>query len=310
MYEKVLVVTRRTRLMELLERFNTLGQARFYVEHAGGNFDDYADEDRGYQQAREALSRQLAALPAAVKTQWIDRTLLPTITINAQDLVLTLGQDGLVANTAKYAGSQPILAINPDPARYDGILLPFDTRAACQHLARAVRGQLAHRAVTLAEATLRDGQRLIGFNDIFVGAQSHVSARYTLRHGGREEVHSSSGVLVATGAGSTGWLSSVMNMVRGVAEMLGVSVKEQPPLMWDDVRLVYVVREPFVSRKSGASLVMGFVEAGQALELESHMPSGGVIFSDGMEADRLDFCSGHRVTVQPAGHQAHLLIPG
>ena len=38
MYKKLVIVTRKTRLQELVERFNTRSQAKFYIEHAGGDF--------------------------------------------------------------------------------------------------------------------------------------------------------------------------------------------------------------------------------------------------------------------------------
>ena len=40
-FEKVVLVTRRTRLEELIERFNTRGQARFFIERSGGDFAEY-----------------------------------------------------------------------------------------------------------------------------------------------------------------------------------------------------------------------------------------------------------------------------
>ena len=49
MFEKVFVITRKTRLAELVERFNTVGQARFYIERAGGNFGEYEQEDAVYR---------------------------------------------------------------------------------------------------------------------------------------------------------------------------------------------------------------------------------------------------------------------
>src|SRR5919112_5698260 len=122
MYEKLVVVTRRTRLEELITRFNTPGQARFYIEHAGGDFGEYEREHAAYQRALERLRRDL---DLGMPRQFLDRGLLPTYTFGPMDLVVAVGQDGLVANTAKYAGSQPIVGVNPDPARYDGILLPF-----------------------------------------------------------------------------------------------------------------------------------------------------------------------------------------
>lgn len=126
-----------------------------------------------------------------------------------------------MANTAKYVSSQPIVAVNPDPTRYDGILLPFLPKQATQAIETVLKGQARIRAVTLAEAKMNDGQRLLAFNDLFLGAQSHVSARYRIHWNQRQEPQSSSGVLVSTGAGSTGWMSSVFNMASGVARLVG-----------------------------------------------------------------------------------------
>ena len=98
MYEKIVVVTRRTRLEELVARFNTRAQARFYIEHAGGDFSDYQREDDIYRAARDTLRH---GLDLGLKIQFVDRSLIPTFVFARTDLVVTLGQDGLVANTAK-----------------------------------------------------------------------------------------------------------------------------------------------------------------------------------------------------------------
>ena len=304
MYEKLVVVTRRTRLEELVARFNTPGQARFYIEHAGGDFRDYEQEHEAYQRALERVRREV---DFGLPRQFLDRGLLPTYTFGPVDLVLTLGQDGLVANTAKYGGAQPIVGVNPDPARFDGILLPFTPAEARVAVARVLEGAAATRSVTLAEAVLGDGQRLLAFNDLFIGARSHVSARYRLRAGEREEVQSSSGVLVSTGAGSTGWMSSVFNMAAGVARFTGGQSGAGMRLEWEDRRLLYAVREPFRSRHSAADLVAGLVAPGEELVLESRMPSGGVIFSDGIETDFLDFNAGAVARIGAASRRAVLV---
>ena len=120
--DKIILVTRKTRLQELVERLNSRMQAKFYIEHAGGDFSDYEREDDAYRRALETLRRSLAI---GLKMQLLDRSLLPTFLVSDKDLVVTLGQDGLVANAAKYVGDQPIVAVNPQPDRFDGILLPF-----------------------------------------------------------------------------------------------------------------------------------------------------------------------------------------
>lgn len=305
MYKKLIIVTRKTRLEELVTRFNTKSQAKFYIEHAGGDFSDYEREDDAYRRSLDVLRR---SLELEVPQQIVDRALVPTFQFQKEDLIFTLGQDGLVANTAKYVEDQPIIAVNPEPTRFDGILLPF----APEDIQKAAIGVMEEKAlireVTLAEVTLNDSQRLLAFNDLFIGARSHVSALYRIACGKTSETQSSSGVLVATGAGSTGWISSVFNMTAGVARFCGG--KSGPPirLRWEDRILLYVVREPFLSRHSQASMVAGMLQEGQALTLESLMPSGGVIFSDGMEADFLNFNSGTAASIHAATQRAHLVM--
>ncbi len=306
MYKKIVMVTRKTRLQELVERFNTRSQAKFYIEHAGGDFTDYEREDDAYRSALDGLWR---SLDFDMPQQQLDRGLVPTFQFQKEDVIVTLGQDGLVANTAKYVGAQPIVAVNPEPARFDGILLPFLPAQARTAIARVIEGKAGVREITLAEVKLADGQRLLAFNDLFLGARSHVSALYRITCGEKGEVQSSSGVLVSTGAGSTGWMSSVFNMASGVARFCGGNPVKAIRLGWDDRRLLYVVREPFVSRHSQAGIVAGMLQTGQQLVLESLMPSGGAIFSDGMETDFLQFNSGATAHVRAAEQRARLVVP-
>jgi NAD kinase len=303
--EKIIIVTRKTRLQELVARFNTKAQARFYIEHSGGNFSDYEMEDDEYRRSFDQLSK---SLDMGLKLQVIDRDFLPTFMFMPQDIVVTLGQDGLVANAAKYVNGQPIIAVNPSPRIFDGVLLPFLPGSVAGAVDRLVREKAVLRDVTMAEAKLTDGQSLLAFNDLFIGPKTHVSARYRIVWSGKSEPQSSSGVLVSTGAGSTGWLSSIFNMTRGVAGLSGASFKVPTQLEWEDLRLVFVVREPFISRHSRAEIVAGMIAPGQELVLESLMPSDGVIFSDGTEADFLKFDSGVTAVIRASDQKAHLVM--
>ena len=306
MFDKIVLVTRKTRLEELIERFNTRAQARFYIEHAGGDFSAYVLEHEAYQRSLETVRR---SIETGQKIQVMDRVLVPTYVFSQKDVIVALGQDGLVANTAKYVGGQPILAVNPDAERFDGVLLPFQPTDLRANLERTLAGKARSRAVTLAQAKLKDGQRLVAFNDLFIGALSHVSARYRIGFGGKRENHSSSGIIVSTGAGSTGWLSSIFNETSGILTFLGGKPVKPVRMEWEDRRLLFVVREPFLSRHSQAAIVAGAVLPGAPLALESQMPAGGVIFSDGVEADRLEFNSGAMAEIGIAPESANLIVP-
>jgi NAD kinase len=307
MYDKLVIVTLKTRLEELIERFNTREQARFYIEHMGLNFADYDREHETYTTALHRLRRQLDGL--LPKVQQIERGFLPNFLFTPQDLIVTIGRDGLVVNTAKYLDGQPIVAVNPDPGRIDGILVPFRVEKVRSAVERILEKKARYHTITMAEVRLNDGQHLLAVNDFYLGQRTHLSSRYSLTWRKRTEEQSSSGVLISTGAGSTGWLSSTQNMAAAVSRLL---LRDKAPdlprlrLPWDDPRLAFVVREPFLSKASRVSLTAGLLEAGEELRFESHMPDGGVIFSDGVERDALAFNSGSAATIKAAERKTKL----
>ena len=80
-------------------------------------------------------------------------------------------------------------------------------------------------------------------------------------------------------------------------------------MSWEDRHLLYVVREPFLNGHSHQiGIVAGMLESGEELVLESLMPSGGVIFSDGMEMDYLQFNSGAVAHILAAEQRARLVV--
>jgi hypothetical protein len=330
----IIVVHRETRLEGMLNRWGTRGQAKFLIQRAAAverarqaeragapvgarsalvsvpdTVDDYSaleDEDEVYRTALATLER---ALKLEERVQLVHRKYVPTFDFGLSQVVVVLGQDGMVANVAKYVQDVPIVGVNPDPARFDGILLPFRVSHARQAVRSVLKRTHKARHVTLAEALLNDGQRMLAFNDLFIGSASHVSARYGIQHEGRMEQQSSSGIIVSTGAGSTGWLSSVFNMASGVASFLGSKTPPGFTMKWDDRKLIWVVREPFKSKHSQINLVAGVLDPSQELVVQSAMPEGGVIFSDGIERDFLAFNSGAIVRIQIAQQQSNLVIP-
>jgi NAD kinase len=308
-YENVIIVTRNTELDDLVARFNTQAQAKFYLEHTGY---DFAPVAAAHAQHQTVLGEVRHSVPRTIKSQVIDRDMVPRFTFGADDLVVTVGQDGLVSNTAKYLSGQPILAVNPDPARFDGVLLPFRAENFAEQLQATLYGPLHAKEITLAKAESSNGQSLLAFNDFFIGARSHVSARYRIEVDARAEEQSSSGIIVSTGAGSSGWLQSVYAGAAGVIEALGGQVV--PPanggrLSWDAEHLMYSVREPFPSITTQASIVHGMCSQGSPLKVTSHMITNGVIFSDGVESDYLEFNAGTELTLTTAADKAHLSVP-
>jgi NAD kinase len=305
---KVILIVRATRLDELVARFNTVQQVQFYVEHLGADFSDYLAEHRHYRSAVAEAERILRALG---RTQRLDRRYLSNFIFGADDLVVVLGQDGLVANTLKYLDGQHVIGLNPDPKRWDGVLLPFRLRDLAKVVAEELEGRRAIKTVTMAKASLNTGLTLHAVNDLFIGPRSHISARYELSVGDRQERQSSSGIIVSTGLGSTGWLKSIYagwkaTASRLVEGMTDIAIDAGFP--WDADYLQFVVREPFPSQTTQASLVFGQIGAKEAMTIVSEMPEHGVIFSDGIEADFLEFNSGAKATIAIAERHGMLVV--
>lgn len=286
--EYAIIVKNKTRLETLIERYNTKAQAKFYIESLGGIFEDYELEHEIFHTSLNSLQTQLSGV---IKNKTVERVFLPSFIFSEKNLIVVIGQDGLVANTAKYSKGCPIVAVNPDKDRYDGILLPFDISDFIFGVDRVIGNKYESKTMRFAEAKLNDGQRLLAFNDLFIGASSHISARYKISFNQSTEEHSSSGLIVSTQAGSTGWLSSIFNMAYGITSMFENNLQPKRPKLKDN-ELPFAVREPFQSIRTQTGITAGIIQNQNHLTIESLMPAGGVIFSDGIEKDFLNFNSG------------------
>lgn len=302
---KVVLVTRKTRLNELVYKYNTIEQAKFYIEHLGADFTDYMREDEKYH---AAVADVIHSAEKYARVQRIDRDFLPNMIFGEKDIVVAVGQDGLVANVMKYLHGQPLIGINPDPERWDGVLLPFEPGQSEQVLLKTIAGNHDARQVTMAQATTQDGQMMLAVNDLFIGQKTHVSARYDIMWNQKREHQSSSGIIVSTGLGSTGWYKSVIAQAAGIAREFVSQDFRDRRRRWDDDELTFVVREPFPSRSTQTGIVYGSLGGRDSFRILSKMPGNGVVFSDGIESDAIEFNAGTEVTIGIAPQKGVLVI--
>ncbi|MDO2933582.1 hypothetical protein Q2T94_04610 [Paeniglutamicibacter sulfureus] len=285
---RLVIVHRRTELAELLDRHATLGQAEFFLRTRGRTL-------VAVQARHELLGAALATIRAAAPPDWrraaVERADLGRFLFTAEDVIAVVGQDGLVANVAKYLTGQPVIGIDPEPGMNPGVLVRHTTADAARLLQNAApdgdRIALRCRELAMVTARLDDGQELSGLNEIFIGHPSHQSARYQLTTpDGRTERHSSSGLIVSTGTGATGWCASIA-LERGGRPLPDPT----------DPRLAWFVREAWPSPITGTSLTEGVLEANEPLRL-TVASDQLVVFGDGMEQDRLTASWGQEVSIQ------------
>lgn len=290
---RAVLVTRYTDYEALLARHATRQQAAFFLNQRGQQIEPV--EER-HNQFLATLKTVRQAIPLDWRISTVKREELDRFPFADGDIVLAVGQDGLVANVAKYLNGQPVLGINPEPKVNPGILVPITPDAVGDLLRLSAEGRARIELRTMAEASLDDGQHLVALNELFIGHRSHQSARYAIRKGSEEEAQSSSGIIVATGTGMTGWSRSIMLNRSASLELAST-----------EAALAYFVREAWPSPTTGTSISMGKLAKAQELEVTSHMQEGGVIFADGIEGDYLSFDWGRTVSVSLSTKKLHLV---
>jgi hypothetical protein len=290
---RAVLVTRPSARDLLIAEHGTREQAVFAL----GDTVDFAELDDKADQETVARQMVLAAIPSAWRRAEIDRSDLDRFLFTADDVILVVGQDGLVANVARFLNEQPVIGFNPD-RHTSSVLARHAPDQAAALIAQVECDQIVSEERVMVSAELDDGQQLTCLNEVFVGHQSHQSARYRLSAFGQEERQSSSGVIIMTGTGATGWGRSIHQAHRS---RLALPDPDEPTL-------AFYVREAWPSNETATQLVEGRLSATTPLKIVSELPSQGTIFGDGIETDRLTFAYGHSVTIRVAERRLHLVI--
>jgi len=294
---RVVLVHRTTEYEELVAHHGTHGQAAFFLSSRGRDIEEIAERHR---RTRRALAEVASAIPLTWRQSRVERADLDRFLFAPEDVVVVVGQDGLVANVAKYLAGQPVVGIDTDPGRNPGVLVRHRPADAAALLPAALAD--AADELTMVEAVADDTQRIVALNEIYLGAAGHQTARYRLGledDGGVVEAQASSGVLVGTGTGATGWIRSVWQERGGAVSALSLP---RPT----DGRLLWFVREAWPSPATGTSLVAGELTAPARLGLTVESERL-IAFGDGMEGDALHLTWGQSVRVGVAGTSLRLV---
>lgn len=309
MQNRFILIARRPRAATIRDTYASAQLAKFIMAEKGESYEQYANEEAILKDAIRRIKSVASDFGPVLE---IERHLLPATPLSHLDSLIAIGQDGLVANTLRYSGEIPIIGVNPDPTSYEGTLLPFSVELAIEYLKNRPENDICEE-ITLAEGTFSNGSRVKAANDIFIGKADHSSSLYKIHHGGREEHHSSSGIIVSTPMGASGWQRSI---VEGSLKILSTLTESPLPVMRDipasaskKGALRFWVREPWPSLKSQSTLVTGTITPKATLTVTSEMGEGGIVFADGMQADSYPFPAGESLMISPSDTKGRIVIP-
>ena len=103
--------------------------------------------------------------------------------------------------------------------------------------------------------------------------------------------------MVTTGTGATGWGRSIALERHSKLAMPAPAERA----------LAFFVREAWPSVATGATLTEGLIGPDASLSISSEMNDGGVVFGDGIVADRIEFGWGRRLDIKIAADRLRLV---
>ena len=238
---------------------------------------DLLEAHRVHQRTLEAVIRAVQDLKLRIDV--IYRELVKSTA--GYDLVICVGGDGTVLQTSHVVRDIPVLGVNSDPRRSEAVFCAANASNFLRLVRLAVGGRLP--ISSLYRLQVRRNDRPIGplvLNDVLITHEDPATmSRYRLRIGTRHETHKSSGLWVATAAGS----SSAILAAGGQR------------LAWEARRFQYRPRELYRGRLSRGRLTGGVLRPRQRADLMWLMREGSLFIDGPRVVYPLQF--GDRVTV-------------
>ena len=146
------------------------------------------------------------------------------------DLIVTVGGDGTVLSANALGVSAPLLTVNSDPGGSMGVFARTDVHGVAALIDAWLRGRATSEDIPRLAVNVDGAPGVCFLNDCLVASANPAAmSRYVLEVDGRREQQRSSGVWVATAAGSTAAIHSA-----------GMT-----PIPYHRPALLFKVREPF-----------------------------------------------------------------
>lgn len=182
------------------------------------------------------------------------------------DLVITVGGDGTVLDLSHQVSWTPVLAINSDPEASVGYFCAGTADDFEGLLEKTLTHQWQPTKLCRFAVRINDDERTPpALNEVLVcHANPAAVSSYLLRVDGHEEAQRSSGIWIATPAGSTAAIRSAGGLVLPI----------------NSHNFQFLVREPYPPKSGSYRQVKGIRPFGTEVELVSKMEDGR-IYIDG-----------------------------
>lgn len=237
--------------------------------------------------------KTLDLIKSVLKKQSIPHQAIPRKNLNKKyfrnnDLVIVVGGDGTFLRTSHFITDKtPVLGVNSDTKHKEG----FFMRANKDNFERIFKRILKNKfkITKLARLETRINNRLIpdlALNEIFFGNKKvYHTSHYTLQG----EPQKSSGILVATAAGSHAWIKSAGGKVLPLTSK----------------KFQFIVREPYQGRLTRIRETKGTLNPNKKITIKSGMDNCIVVIDSVGKEHKVG--KGDVVTVRNSKKELRLL---
>jgi NAD kinase len=205
---KILVVQKKSKFEQDLEKYGSLEEYKRICD-----LQNHLFEKIHQSHLRQEESRRFLRSNVFPRAEYVFRDQLKEISIPDFDLVVSLGGDNHFTYVAHETRPKLILGCNSDPETSVGALLGFSVESLQRALVSG-KGNFGLEewsliATTLYYPTGEVVETVPTVSEISIRNNSpDLISRYLVCFDGLKEEQKSSGLLVYTGAGSTGWVAS------------------------------------------------------------------------------------------------------
>lgn len=220
--------------------------------------------------------------------QFVSRNDLTKRIVYNKDLVISLGGDNHFQYITHFVDSELIMGINSDPLASEGALTYFTTKNFERILKKLQNDKFEVEEWTRLEAKLNGSKVERATDSYFLGEYSRIKAStHILEFRGKKERQKCAGLIVATGAGSTGWFNSACRYIHHKGKKFPKTKKCAE----------FLVTEAYRGKINKYSMLSGTIKKDDELIVHSLNDDKGILIADSMNAEH-NFNEGAKAVIR------------